>query len=324
MPSPNTHFVVTTLNLFNYLAPPNAYYQLDNIYTREEWQKKQHWLNQHIIKLNSDIVGFQEVFSHHELKDQTFALGYPYFACLATPKIESDYIYSQPPVALASRFPITQLSLVSTSELEHVPTGFDFSRAPLHVTLDTPTLGLCDVYVVHLKSQRSSIERQEGQPVQQQWHNEIMGQWQSSIQRGTEARLLHQFVTKVKTETGRPCLILGDFNQDIRQPELSSLLSRGLFRQANSADALAAYHLFDSYELAQSVTTPRPSTHYLAEKGSILDYILASGEFHPQSATRRATILRHHVADQHLIRPSFEQDQFSSDHASVSITIRCD
>ncbi len=29
-----------TINLFNYLAPPNAYYQFDNIYTQAEWQEK--------------------------------------------------------------------------------------------------------------------------------------------------------------------------------------------------------------------------------------------------------------------------------------------
>ncbi len=324
MPNPKLQFVVSTLNLFNYLTPPNAYYQLDNIYTREEWHKKQYWLKQHLTELNSDIVGFQEVFSGQDLRTQTLDLGYPHFACLATPQIESDYIHSQPPVALASRFPITHASLVSLADLDHVPAGFSFSRDPLHTTIETPTLGLCDVYVVHLKSQRSGIECQEDLSLERQWQNEILGQWQSSIQRGTEARLLHQFVTRVKAETGRPYLILGDFNQDIRQPELSSLLSRGLHRQTHSTETLATYHLFDSYELAQSVTTPRPSTHYLAEKGSILDYILASGEFHPQSATRRATILRHHVSDQHLISPAFEQDQFSSDHASVSITIRCD
>lgn len=324
MPTSNTEFVVSTLNLFNYLAPPNAYYQLDNIYSQQEWDKKQHWLEQHIAELNCDIIGFQEVFSPEELQAQATRLGYTHFACIERPKVESEYIYSSPPVALASRFPFTQIKLVTTDKLEHVPAGFAFSRAPLHVTIDVPTLGLCDMYVVHLKSQRSSIERQDKRPVEQQWQDEIFGQWQSSIQRGTEARLLHQYVARAKAETGRTFLIMGDFNQDIRQPELSSLLSRGLYRQPNSAEQLAPYHLYDSYEIALSVLTPRPLTHYVADRGSILDYILTSADFNAQSAARRAVITRHHVSNRHLVSPTFEQDQFSSDHASVSITIQCD
>lgn len=31
---------LATINLFNYLEPPNTFYQFDNIYTNEQWQKK--------------------------------------------------------------------------------------------------------------------------------------------------------------------------------------------------------------------------------------------------------------------------------------------
>ncbi|MCG6442078.1 endonuclease/exonuclease/phosphatase family protein, partial [Vibrio parahaemolyticus] len=52
-----------TANLFNYLAPPNAFYEFNNIYEQTQWQKKQRWLSQKLTALNADVIGFQEVFS---------------------------------------------------------------------------------------------------------------------------------------------------------------------------------------------------------------------------------------------------------------------
>ncbi|WP_413692707.1 hypothetical protein [Psychromonas sp. KJ10-2] len=37
--STQTAFKVATFNLFNYLAPPDAFYDFDRIYSAEQWQK---------------------------------------------------------------------------------------------------------------------------------------------------------------------------------------------------------------------------------------------------------------------------------------------
>ena len=63
-----THFKVGTLNLFNYLAPPNAFYESENIYSSSQWRKKSSWINNQLSHLQPDIIGFQEVFSPKELK----------------------------------------------------------------------------------------------------------------------------------------------------------------------------------------------------------------------------------------------------------------
>ena len=35
---------LASFNLFNYIEPPLAYYDFENIYSAEQWQKKQTWL----------------------------------------------------------------------------------------------------------------------------------------------------------------------------------------------------------------------------------------------------------------------------------------
>ena len=56
----NTGFKVATINLFNYIAPPSAFYDIDNIYTQRQWQQKEKWIHQQLTDLVPDIVGFRK------------------------------------------------------------------------------------------------------------------------------------------------------------------------------------------------------------------------------------------------------------------------
>lgn len=308
--SGDTTLRIATLNLLNYLAPPNAYYQFDNIYDQQQWQAKQRWLDGHIRLLNADIIGFQEVFSPSELKAQCARLGYPYFACLSQPIIESDYVYSHPPVALASRLPIVERRCVGAGRISATPPGFGFSRVPLHCTIVTPKLGLLDVIVVHLKSKRAMLEVNQDQPTLLVEQAREMGRWMSTMQRGSEAQVLTHYVQNMQSQFARACVVMGDFNQDLAQPELACLTRSGL--------------LADSYLLQRTLDGTRPATHYYGETGNIIDYILVSQACVPDSALRQAQVEMVSVYDQHLVSPDFSHDQFASDHASVCMTLSID
>ena len=54
-----TQIKVATFNLFNYLAPPDAFYDFDRIYSAEQWQKKENWIASYLQKHQPDIIGFQ-------------------------------------------------------------------------------------------------------------------------------------------------------------------------------------------------------------------------------------------------------------------------
>jgi len=322
----STSVKITTCNLFNYVQPPFSAYESENIYTNDEWCKKQSWLSNTITQLNSDIIAFQEVFSFQALERQMQTLGYNYFRCLDHPHTEHGYICSRPPVAIASRYPIEQAKLLSVSEelIENglVTAEFEFSRRPLHVTVRVPQLGPVDFYVVHFKSQRPDDSAvATGEEYRQ------FGSWLSAIQRGLEANLLMLEMIKVKALYQRPCVLLGDFNQVIPCSEFANLISA--VEQADFQDS-ATLHLFDSWELycrqldMSNLAWSRQATHYYGSVGNVLDYILLSQEFYSDEGSEGLlSVIDVEVTDRHLINPSFEAgDHIASDHALVSAVVQ--
>ena len=103
---------IASINLFNFIEPPLAYYDFENIYSHGQWQKKCQWLSEFLAHRQPDIVGFQEVFSPEPLKRIAREQGLGYFAVVDEPTLISDYIYRSPVVALASRYPIVEVSSV--------------------------------------------------------------------------------------------------------------------------------------------------------------------------------------------------------------------
>ncbi|NAW60349.1 MULTISPECIES: endonuclease/exonuclease/phosphatase family protein [unclassified Vibrio] len=319
MSEPVTTLTFATMNLFNYVEPPNAFYDFGNIYTQVQWQKKCDWLERQLNQVNADVVGFQEVFSPKALQAQLRRLGYAYFATVDGPHIADDYIYTHPVVAIASRYPIE-----SATRIQRLlsPDRFTFSREPLHAVITLPVIGHTDVYIVHFKSQRPM----EGELLSDTtsecvWRQELAGRWQSSIQRGWEAHCLHQSLVTTKQQSQRPCLVMGDFNADYHSGEFAALRSNGPYRQ--DPQPYARYHLHDAWHLFSDQEVTRPFTHYAGPQGSVLDYILVSDEFRSSSSFCLADILRYQVIDKHLVNPDYAIDGDSSDHALVALSVTC-
>lgn len=107
---------IASFNLFNFIAPPDAFYEFDNIYTQEQWQKKLNWIAKYLKEHQPDVIGFQEVFSPVELEHLTKSCGLDYFTVLDSPQVMDDFIYSKPVVALASRYPIKEAVSVNADK----------------------------------------------------------------------------------------------------------------------------------------------------------------------------------------------------------------
>lgn len=352
---------IATFNLFNFIAPPDAFYEFDNIYTQEQWLKKLNWIEKYLNEHQPDVIGFQEVFSPVELEALTKRCGLDYFCVMGSPQVVDSFIYSKPVVALASRYPIKEAVSVKAdnffSEKMGLSEGFEFSRSPLRVTIELPKLGLCDCYVVHFKSKRPLFTIDEFPPsaanqacsaetVSSLHHTEpntgqalaveALGQWGSSIQRGSEAVLLRYAMVSRRSETQQPVILMGDFNDLLSDGVLAGLTSvdtrikpqtipgQGAIGQVEHQ--LAHYRLKDGYELYQEGKyslsgQARAATHYYFAKGSVLDYILLSSEFDPKNDLSLAEVSRYETYDRHLINPSFENDSQSTDHAPVMVTL---
>lgn len=161
----NLQLKIATFNLFNYLEPPSAYYEFERIYSAKQWAKKQKWITEYLREYQPDIIGFQEVFSTESLKKLVADQGYPYFEVVDYPHVIDDFIYRNPVVAIASRYPIVDVAAAkANTELAQtlgLAKDFSFSRKVIRATIDVPHMGNCDCYVVHFKSKRSMIKLDE-------------------------------------------------------------------------------------------------------------------------------------------------------------------
>ncbi|MDX2369767.1 MAG: endonuclease/exonuclease/phosphatase family protein [Colwellia sp.] len=264
----NTQLTIATFNLFNYLEPPNAFYDFERIYSAEQWQKKQHWVAEYLHEYQPDIIGFQEVFSTESLKELVIAQGYTYFEVVDQPQVIDDFIYKKPVVAIASRYPIVEIKAVkpntALAQTLGLTDNFSFSRKVLRATVDVPHIGNCDCYVVHFKSKRSMIEldeknknRSAEQTIIESLKAQVAGGWGSTIQRGSEATLLMIDMIERREATQNPMVLMGDFNNTLADGVLSHLLTNTLrFVSAIDRDAyLAKYCLNDAWDLFQMALT---------------------------------------------------------------------
>lgn len=309
---PTAEYVrLSSLNLLNFTAPPHASYEFDNIYSVAQWQQKTDWLRRVLIDVAPDMLALQEVFSCDALQQLTQELGFSYFAVAELPTLIDDHVYQKPVVALASRFPILHSHAVQVPQAAATALGiahFNFSRAPLRALVQLPEIGLCNCYVVHLKSRRP-LALPQGQSLPAA---EALSRWAACVQRGNEAGLLLEAITEQWAEDKLPVMLLGDFND-----ELSSPLLRFLVQSAVQPEQIddTTLQLQDSWLWQPEIAADRPATHYYGAKGSVLDYILLSAQFAP-------LVQQHWVVDQHLRQPVFAVDGYSSDHALVTVQLR--
>lgn len=332
--------------MFNYLEPPNAFYEFERIYSVEQWHKKQNWIVDYLCEYQPDIIGFQEVFSAESLKELVTAQGYNYFAVVDQPHVIDDFIYQRPVVAIASRYPIVEVIAVKPNielaETLGLRNNFGFSRKVLRATVDVPHIGHCDCYVVHFKSKRPMIElddknksRTAEQTIIESLKTQVAGGWGSTIQRGSEATLLMIDMIARREATKNPMILMGDFNNTLTDGVLSHLLTNTLrFVSSIDRDAyLAKYCLKDAWELFEVATSNesndahqeikelRAPTHYYGGVGSVLDYILLSCEFDASYHDSLYQVSAYDTYERHLLNPIFDRDGESTDHGIVLVTL---
>jgi len=343
-PIAHSQIKIATFNLFNYLEPPNAFYDFERIYSAPQWLKKQNWLKSYLKEYQPDVIGFQEVFSVESLEELVNEQGYQYFQVVDQPKIEGDFIYSKPVVAIASLYPIVEIESVSADSELAVAMGlkndFKFSRKVLRATVDIPHLGLSDCYVVHFKSKRSMIDVIPDKELSvesnyaEQLKSQIAGGWGSSIQRGSEAALLLVAMLTRREQKSFPMILMGDFNTCLTDGVINHLLtiSTSALRSNKKENIDYQYCLKDSWDLYLESTHSddsidekskvwRTPTHYYGGKGSVLDYILLSCEFDASYQNSLFELESYHTYDRHLINPSFELDGESTDHGIILVTL---
>ena len=328
---------IATINLLNFIEPPLACYESDNIYSHSQWQAKCAWLTRCLQQLQPDVVGFQEVFSPQTLAKLIEPLGFDWLQWVEEPRLQDEYIYQRPVNAIASRHPIMASGALTAdktvSELLGINPNFQFSRAPVWCRIAMPLMGLCDIYCVHFKSKRSAIDTLvwplSDDGVQLQTMSRRLGRASSNLIRGAEAEVLMHHIIANRHQQQLPVVLMGDFNDQLDSSVLDILhVDEDMNRYAGQSGVqlepgLDEYGLRDSFNLYKLHVTDaeRLPTHYWRGRGSVLDYILLSSEFDPRSRASTMDVTDFKVFDQHMFGPESTLESESSDHAAVMVTL---
>ncbi len=303
-----------TFNLFQFVEPPYSWYTKKEKFNQQQWVEKTTWIKQQILKMDCDIIGFQEVFSRKALKKLVAELGFDYFKVVDVAKLSKNnrLKYVTTTVAIASKYPIINIQVVDGQN------DLKFSRIPIKAMISLPNEKELLVYVCHLKSNRNNEfeylfnENHDLAHKKKLVFNTLEDKHSSSLkQRLSEASSLFLDIKQYKNS---PIVLLCDLNDK----EFSITIDALTNSQYHDDKSLEHVVLHDaSYQYKQEVHNPHPeakepkrkaTSHFLG-KGNVLDYIFISNDL-----TQKVT--NYSVFDEHL-EENRDGSLLTSDHAQV-------
>jgi len=313
---------VATFNLYQFVEPPYAWYNKKDTFTPSQWQEKTTWIKAQILKMDCDIIGFQEVFSRDALEELVKEVGFNYFVTVdnAQVSIHDSQKFITTTVALASKYPITRLEKVEVHQAsleKHLFTeAFAFSRVPIKATIELPNQQEVLVYVCHLKSNRlNEFEHLFRKEHDLKHKKELVfkaledGYAKALKQRLCEASSLFYDLQKSKE---KPTLLLCDLNDKEFSLTIEAMTNPN-YHDKKSKESHLLEDAYYYYEETPSNPHPeekkpqRKHTSYFQGQGHVLDYVFVSKHFEVRD---------YQVLDQHL-EENHDGSLLKSDHAQV-------
>jgi len=320
-----------TFNLFQFVEPPYSWYTKKDKFNDRQWFEKTTWIKNQILKMDCDIIGFQEVFSENALKNIVEDLGFNYFKVVDVAKLSTNnkYKYVTTTVAIASKYPISDIQVVEA----HLPSidkyklegVFRFSRVPIKATITLPNGKELLIYVCHLKSNRNNEFEYIFNESHSLEHKKALvfkaleGKYSPSLkQRLCEASSLFFDIKKSKD---KPTVLLCDLNDKEFSITIDAL-SNNKYHDDKSKEDLVLSDA--SYQYKQEIYNPHPeekevkrkATSYFLGNGNVLDYIFISNDFNKDNKNKIAKVTDYTVLDDHL-QENKDGSLLTSDHAQV-------
>ena len=310
---------LATFNLYQFVEPPYSWYTKKEKFKNEQWHEKTTWIKNQIIKMDCDIIGFQEVFSKKALEKLLKELGFNYFETVEVAKLNKK-TYISTTVAIASKYPITKMQRVKVNipslKKHNFTSPFTFARVPIKATITLPNKQELLVYVAHLKSNRDN----EFEYIFNKEHDlEHKKEVVSKALEGTSATSLQQrlceassLFVNMKRVKDKPIAVLCDFNDKEFSLTIDALSNPKYHNDKSEEDLL----LYDaSYQYKEIIENPHPeakepkrkATSYFLGRGNVLDYIFISNHFQ---------VNHYAVLDEHLHEHGNDL-LLQSDHAQV-------
>jgi endonuclease/exonuclease/phosphatase family metal-dependent hydrolase len=323
-------FRIGTFNLLNHARPDFPVYG-KKIYSAAAYQQKCEWTAAQLLRMQADIVGFQELWQLEALEDVLEAA--PLNSAKLYPDkpnlLISDANQNGPRVGILSKYPIQGHTIIkdfpdnsqlSTSDLQ-IPYK-DFSRPVLVAQIALTDSLICSVIVSHLKSKRPDFGSQPGvdedDPLER-----AKGQARSLLRRAAEATALRAIVLDTLTKTQQPVIVLGDLNDNDTSVSTQVITGEPPFRYLAKAkrEKRWAELLQNTKDIqARQSRSDFYYTHIFNGHYDSLDHILVSNHFAAQNPDRLGRVGLISLFNDHLIDQTLSNDsppKWLSDHGQV-------
>jgi len=315
-------FRIGTFNLQNLVLPGKSFYN-NRIFQTSEYEMKKKWTSDQIVKMNTDIIGFQEVF-HKEALVETIQMThmYPVDNIFAAGETGTD-----PVCGLASRFPVKKIEFISGfpgSVDFDVPYRF-FLRPIIKALIELPNGLLITVFVAHLKSKRPVIENEE---LRHDFLETAKGEVKALIIRGIEAFALRVLVLGEIESNKNPVILLGDLNDSFHSITTDIISGKEPKKQypLEVKQKIWDTLLYSAAEI-QIKKSWRDVYYTNIHNGRYesLDHILVSQEFAGNNPQGIGVIEYMQLFNDHLLDYSYmdeKPDMVQSDHGQVVASIK--
>jgi endonuclease/exonuclease/phosphatase family metal-dependent hydrolase len=317
--------MVSNCNVLNLALPGRLFYDGQDAYSADEYDRKLGWLGAQIARLNADVAGFQEVWDEAALKAAVARSGLRYTHVLA-PGAETGAV-GTPRLGLASRLQVEEVaSIADFAPREHVQVpelGLHtrFERPVLHATLRTRHGLRLHVLVVHLKSKRPKyLQDAAGNPTEDRDDPvvTVRATLRSLVMRAAESAALRGIVLGLVHRTRDPLVLLGDMNDSPHSVTCQMVAATQAIAYDRQARDSALFHAYD-VQTEPGLKRDMAYSHVHQGWPDILDQIWVSEEFVPSSRFSLGDVRRVEYFNDHLQEG---RERVRSDHGFVRALLR--
>jgi len=279
-------------------------------YTQKQYDEKISWTAERLKQIDTDIIGFQELWSPKALRDAFKAAGLTNDYTLATksfPGSIANALAVRKPHKLNSKgwtknFPNEMvLKKRKSSGVGNLPdykisvAADYFSRPVLKADIrpkqGSKTAPEISVYVAHLKSKLPiRLDKIESNKPSITKHSAAIGSALSTIRRTAEAAALRVMLTNEMKGNIRPVVVLGDLNDTELSVTNTIITADPSYRlyAASTAGSNSDVGLYSSSSLQEYRSLRDVNyTHVFKGRHETLDHILVSEQFYDYSKKRR-------------------------------------
>ena len=325
-----TTLTVASANVLNLAQPGRHFYDGQDPYSQNEFERKVQWLGERFRVLNADVLAVQEVWDEVALRAAIARSGLQY-GTVAVPGAENGPgqhgAQGTPRVGLVTRLKVESLQSIAdfpAAAVVQVP-GLGphtrFERPPLLATLRMKHGQEIGVITAHLKSKRpkflqdasgKTLEDTEDPTVQ------ALGSLRSLLMRAGEALALRLKVVELLHRTRLPLIVMGDFNDGPHSvtTQLIAATSQVAYDKGARDNAL-----FSAWDVQGEAALRRDVAYSHIHQGypEVLDQVLVSEEFVATSRAAIGDVRRVEVFNDHLHEG---RDRSRSDHGFVRALLR--